>query len=145
MTAAPKPPPTCRKCGAPMVYETRELVVEYDGHSTPVKIPGWWCTQCQDQRPTGKAATLYRRAHATFKAQADDLLTPEEVTRIREKLNLSQRAASRLLGGGAHGFHQYESGERSAKLALSQLLRLLDAHPHLLRELKPPTRETDDE
>jgi HTH-type transcriptional regulator/antitoxin MqsA len=58
-----------------------------------------------------------------------------ELRRIREKLGLTQAAAARLTGGGHNAFSRYERGEVTPLPAVSNLFRLLDRHPDLLKEL----------
>jgi len=59
----------------------------------------------------------------------------KEIRRIRRKLGLSQAAAARLTGGGHNAFSRYERGEVAPLPAVINLLRLLDKHPDLLKEL----------
>jgi putative zinc finger/helix-turn-helix YgiT family protein len=59
----------------------------------------------------------------------------EEIRRIRKKLRLTQTEAARLTGGGPNAFSRYERGETEPVAAVINLLRLLDKHPDLLREL----------
>jgi HTH-type transcriptional regulator / antitoxin MqsA len=60
----------------------------------------------------------------------------EEIRRIRRKLGLTQREASRLTGGGHNAFSRYERGEVTPMPAVLNLFRLLDKHPNLLAELR---------
>jgi HTH-type transcriptional regulator / antitoxin MqsA len=62
----------------------------------------------------------------------------QTVRRIREKLGLSQRKASALLGGGPNAFQKYESAEAEPSQAMGVLLFLLDQHPDLLKDVPPP-------
>jgi HTH-type transcriptional regulator / antitoxin MqsA len=59
----------------------------------------------------------------------------KEIRRIRRKLGLSQVAAERLTGGGHNAFSRYERGEAAPLPAVINLLRLLDKHPELLKDL----------
>ncbi len=59
----------------------------------------------------------------------------EEAARIRKKLQLSQRRAGMILGGGENAFQKYEAGKELPTRAMSNLLRLLDNDPARLREL----------
>ncbi|MFZ0150368.1 MAG: type II TA system antitoxin MqsA family protein [Xanthobacteraceae bacterium] len=56
--------------------------------------------------------------------------------RIRVKLKLSQRDAGFVLGGGPNAFQKYESGEILVSKAMANQLRMLDAHPEQVEELK---------
>jgi HTH-type transcriptional regulator/antitoxin MqsA len=59
----------------------------------------------------------------------------KEIRRIRRKLGLSQIAAARLTGGGHNAFSRYERGEVAPLPAVIKLLRLLDKHPELLKDI----------
>jgi len=55
---------------------------------------------------------------------------------VRRKLNLDQREAAEIFGGGVNAFSRYETGKTKPSLALVKLLKLLDHHPDLLAEIK---------
>lgn len=57
------------------------------------------------------------------------LLTSSEIRTIREQLNLKQKDAARLCGGGVNAFSRYELGKSVPVRATSNLLRLLSRHP----------------
>lgn len=63
-----------------------------------------------------------------------------EIRRIRRKLRLTQAAAAKIMGGGHNAFSRYERGEAAPVPAVMNLLRLLDRHPELLRELTEAPR-----
>ena len=71
-----------------------------------------------------------------LKAQAENLLLPTEVRRIRKKLRLNQQAAGQILGGGPNAFHKYEKGDVLPSQAISNLLRVLEALPNGLEVLQ---------
>jgi HTH-type transcriptional regulator/antitoxin MqsA len=75
-------------------------------------------------------------ALARLKAEAGETLHPEQIRSIRRKLNLSQRKAGEVLGGGPRAFQKYESGEVSASMPMTKLLRLLAKDPKRLKELQ---------
>ena len=63
-------------------------------------------------------------------------LPPEEITRIRQRLGLSKLEAGDLIGGGPRAFSKYESGTIEPAAAVSNLLRVLDANPTVLDQLR---------
>lgn len=117
----------CEYCDhfRPSHVEEREETYEVRGESITVRAPLRVCDVCgnvmADEELDGallaKAYTEYRRRHG--------LLTPEEIRAIREKYNLSQDAAARLLGWSPATFARYESG------ALQDF-----AHDELLRRMR---------
>jgi len=61
---------------------------------------------------------------------------PDYIARVRKKLDLDQRQAAELFGGGVNAFSRYENGKTKPPLALVKLLKLLDRHPDLLVEVR---------
>jgi HTH-type transcriptional regulator/antitoxin MqsA len=59
-------------------------------------------------------------------------ISPEYIRQVRKKLNLGQKEAGKLLGGGANAFSRYETGKTPPPVPLVKLLRILDSHPELL-------------
>ncbi|MBF0182490.1 MAG: type II toxin-antitoxin system MqsA family antitoxin [Magnetococcales bacterium] len=130
---------TCHECGQTMVRDSRPVVLNYAGQSITVDLSGWYCA-CGESVHSGKEMTVSDRALNLLKARAGGLLEPSRIRAIREKLGLSQRKASQIIGGGPNAFHKYEQGDVLVSRAASNLLRLLDANPGqltLLREHEP--------
>lgn len=61
---------------------------------------------------------------------------PDYIARVRRKLDLDQRQAAELFGGGVNAFSLYENGKTKPPLSLVKLLKLLDRHPDLLSEVR---------
>ncbi|HNU69651.1 MAG TPA: type II toxin-antitoxin system MqsA family antitoxin [Myxococcota bacterium] len=127
----------CHECGAEMVLDTRPQEISYKGLCTTIMQRGWYCTNCSEVLLNWDEVEGSFEAFARMKAQADNLLLPKEITRIRKKLKLSQRKASAILGGGPHAFQRYESGRDWITRSMANLLRLLDNDPNRLNELLP--------
>ncbi|MBF0626492.1 MAG: type II toxin-antitoxin system MqsA family antitoxin [Magnetococcales bacterium] len=137
--------PTCHECGRTMERDTRPLPLEYKGESITVELAGWYC-QCGESIHTGKEMVASDRVLNLLKARAEGLLEPARIRTIRERLGLSQRKASAIIGGGPNAFHKYEQGDVLVSRAVSNLLRLLEAEPALLAKLTDtPTRNTQPE
>jgi HTH-type transcriptional regulator/antitoxin MqsA len=64
------------------------------------------------------------------------LVDPGYIAKVRKKLKLDQREAAKLFGGGVNAFSRYENGKTRPPLALVKLLKVLDRHPDLLREVR---------
>ena len=61
---------------------------------------------------------------------------PAFIVTVRKKLNLDQRQAAEIFGGGINAFSRYETGKTKPPVALIKLLRLLDRHPNLIDEIR---------
>ncbi len=126
----------CHSCGGKMVRDVRADTVTYKGKSVAVEQPGGYCTKCDEVVLDGPDAGIAEATFVRLKADVDGILTPREVRAIREKLGISQREAGRILGGGPRSFQKYESGTDWVTRSMTNLLRLLDADPRRLREIK---------
>ncbi len=127
---------TCPACGGDMARDVRADTISYKGLTADVQQPGWYCRSCDEVllEPADMQAT--DMAFLDLKAEADHLLSADEVRRVRRKLNLSQRAASDILGGGPRAFQKYESRTTMVSRPMSNLLRVLDRHPEALDDLR---------
>ena len=61
---------------------------------------------------------------------------PRYIAKVRRKLDLDQRQAAEIFGGGINAFSRYENGKTKPPLALVKLFKLLDRHPDLLNEVR---------
>ena len=129
----------CAECGTDGMarFDGEMSRVEHRGLSTEVRaLSGWRCASCGEVEFDEESARRYGQA-------GDDLVLgarrheAEEIRRIRKKLRLSQVEASRLTGGGHNAFSRYERGEAVPMPSVLNLLKLLDLHPELLKELQP--------
>jgi HTH-type transcriptional regulator/antitoxin MqsA len=122
--------------GAVMKRDVRPMTLSYKGRSLVIAMPGWYADDgVTDSIHSGADMKVSDRALHRLKAQADGLLEPEEVRRIRRKLRLSQREAGLVIGGGPNAFQKYEVGDVLVSSAISSALRLLDAYPDALAVL----------
>ena len=128
----------CPACGGgPLKRGTRGMTFEYKGQAFTYDQPGRWCDDCGEAllEPSDKEATdplLF-----DFMAKVDGRLTTGDIRRIRKKLDLTQKLAGEIIGGGPNAFHRYETGKAYPAKGTENFLRLLDKHPHLVRELMP--------
>jgi len=134
-------PLTCHECGATMTRGIQPMTIRYKGLSVTFDMPGWYC-MCGEGVVTAKDMDVSDRQLNLLKAQAEHLVLPSEVRRIRKKLGLNQQRAGSLLGGGPNAFHKYESGEVLPSKAISNLLRVLEAMPEGLKILHGAGPET---
>ena len=122
--------------GAVMKRGVRPMTLSYKGRSLVIDMPGWYADDgITDSIHSGADMKVSDRALHRLKAQADGLLEPEEVRRIRRKLRLSQREAGLVIGGGPNAFQKYEAGDIVVSSAISSALRMLDAYPDALAVL----------
>ena len=124
-------------CGHSMVRdEARPFTIHYRGLTATSPMPGFYCVSCGESVHNGKDMGVADRNFNLLKAQAENLLLPTEVRRIRQKLRLNHEAAGRILGGGPKAFHKYEEGDVLASQVIFNLLRVLEAMPQGLEALQ---------
>lgn len=110
----------------------------YKNESKTIDMPGWYTRGGKDAIFTAEDLCVYNKAMRELKAkinQDNNILSSEQIRKIRRKLKLTQAEAGRLIGGGPRAFQKYETGEVYPSQAASNLLRLLDKDPDRLKEL----------
>lgn len=118
-----------------MVRGKKNAIVEYRGHRATVRaIDGWHCPACGEVEFAGKEGTRYAATLDKLRLKVD-AEESAELARIRKKLNLSQRRAAAIAGGGVNAFSRYENGKARPVAAVINLFRLLDKHPELIDEI----------
>ena len=122
--------------GKPMVRGIRPVEFSYKGLSVTVDMPGWYCEGSDEGVHEGKDLEVSDAALKQLKIEADKLLAPADVKRIRTKVGLTQQQAGAIIGGGPNAFQKYESGEVTVSKGISNLLRVLERHPEEVEELK---------
>lgn len=127
----------CVSCGGgPVKRETREVTFEYKGEVLTYEQPGGWCQDCgecylENSDDTATDLLLY-----DFQAKINGHLTTGDIRRIRKKLELTQKEAGEVIGGGHNAFSRYEKGIARPARGTENFLRILDKHPHLIDELR---------
>lgn len=128
--------PLCPRTGTRMRRGLRPMTITYKGLSATFDMPGWYCESCEESIHSGDDMKVSDRELNRLKARAEGILDPERIRRIRKKLQLTQKDAGRLIGGGPNAFQKYESGEILASHAVSSALLLLDENPQGLEVLR---------
>jgi HTH-type transcriptional regulator/antitoxin MqsA len=116
-------------------FDGETFTVEHAGRKVKVEgLAGWRCGACGEVEFDAESARRYAAAGDALVLR-DRERQSKEIRRIRRKLGLSQVAAARLTGGGHNAFSRYERGEVAPLPAVITLLRLLDKHPELLKDI----------
>ena len=129
----------CPYCGkAELKKGKRDMPYIYKGEQTLIKtVRGDFCPACDEvvlgNSESERTSELMLKFNKEVNAAYID---PAFITQVRKKLQLDQREAAEIFGGGINAFSRYENGKTKPPLALVQLLRVLDRHPELLDEIK---------
>lgn len=129
----------CPVCGAAkLIQDTRDLPYTYKGETTIITaVTGDFCPACAESILDAAESNRVMHEMRAFSRQVNAaIVDPGFITNVRKKLNLDQREAAEIFGGGINAFSRYENGKTKPPLALVKLFRLLDRHPDLLNEVR---------
>jgi len=129
----------CPVCGAAeLIHDTRDLPYTYKGESTVIAaVTGDFCPACAESILDAAESNRVMREMRAFSKQVNAaIVDPGFITTVRKKLDLDQREAAEIFGGGINAFSRYENGKTKPPLALVKLFKLLDRHPDLLNEVR---------
>ena len=129
----------CPVCGAAeLIHDTRNLPYTYKGETTVVAaVTGDFCPACAESiLDAGETNRVMRELSAFSKQVNAAIVDPAFIVTVRKKLNLDQRQAAEIFGGGINAFSRYENGKTKPPVALIKLLKLLDRHPDLIDEIR---------
>ena len=129
----------CPSCGAAkLIRDTRDMPYIYKGENTVIPaVTGDFCPACGEAVLSREQGDRYSELIGTFQRQVNSAyVDPAYIARVRRKLDLDQREAADIFGGGVNAFSRYENGKTKPPLALVKLLKVLDRHPDLLGEVR---------
>jgi HTH-type transcriptional regulator/antitoxin MqsA len=129
----------CPVCGAAeLIHDSRDLPYTYKGETTTIPaLTGDHCPACSEVILDREHGDRYSEWVGIFQRQVNAaFVSPSFITDIRKKLDLDQREAAEIFGGGVNAFSRYETGKTKPPLALVKLLKVLDRHPELLAEIR---------
>ena len=99
------------------------------------ELEGYRCDVCDIYLIS---ASQLRRNHIKIvdaKRKHDGLLTGDEIKAIRKRLQLTQKKAAQVFGGGINAFSKYERGDIIQSESMDKLLRVADDCPQARYQL----------
>ena len=129
----------CPSCGtAKLVHDTRDMPYTYKGESTILpQVTGDFCPVCDESILGASESRRTMELMSAFSKQVNaSFVDPDFIASVRKKLDLDQREAGEIFGGGVNAFSRYENGKTKPPVALVKLLKVLDRHPELLSEVR---------
>ncbi len=93
----------CPVCGAAeLIHDTRDLPYTYKGETTVIAaVTGDFCLVCAETVLDAAESNRVMREMRAFSKQVNAaIVDPGFITRVRKKLNLDQREAAEIFGGG---------------------------------------------
>ncbi len=114
------------------------LTYIYKGESTIISsVTGDFCPACGEAVLEKSESDRIGALMLGFNKQVNaSIVDPTFIANVRKKLALDQREAGEIFGGGVNAFSRYENGKTKPPLALVKLLKVLDRHPDLLKEIR---------
>lgn len=129
----------CPTCGAAeLIHDTRDLPYTYKGETTVIPaVMADFCPACDESITDMTETERVMNEMQAFNKQVNAaIVDPAFIINVRKKLDLGQREAAEIFGGGVNAFSRYENGKTKPPLALVKLFKLLDRHPDLLNEVR---------
>lgn len=129
----------CPCCGAAeLIHDTRDIPYVYKGETTNIPaVTGDFCPACAEVVLDREQGDRYSELIGMFQRQVNAAyVNPAFIASVRKKLDLDQREAGEIFGGGVNAFSRYENGKTKPPLALVKLLKILERHPDLLAEVR---------
>jgi HTH-type transcriptional regulator/antitoxin MqsA len=126
----------CPACGhAKMVSKIKDETLSYGSQSLTLhEMRGEFCTECGEGVWDAESYRRYAEAQAgLLRSVKGDVSS--EIRRIRKRLKLTQAQLAETFGVGKVAFSRYERGETRPPAPLVKLLKLLERHPDLLKEM----------
>jgi HTH-type transcriptional regulator/antitoxin MqsA len=129
----------CPNCGAAELRRgTRSIPYVYKGEQTKISsVTGDFCPKCRESVLGAEESARVSNLMLDFNRQVNaEAVDPDFIASVRKKLQLDQREAAEIFGGGVNAFSRYETGRTKPPVALVKLLKVLDRHPDLLAEVR---------
>lgn len=129
----------CPVCGgAELVHDVRDIVHTYKGETLVIpNVEARFCPECGESVTNMAESERVMNLMLAFNKKVNGQHSnPNFIRSVRAKLNLTQREAGDLFGGGVNAFSRYESGKVEPPKALSILFALLDEDPALLQKVR---------
>jgi len=128
----------CPLCGSEVEHQVRSYSIAHKHLESVVDLPGIFCTdpECGEGMVEEDAWDLVAKIKADLKAEYLGVMAPDHIREIRVNLNLSQRRAGLIFGGGPNAFQKYEAGKVTISQPMNNLLRLVSKYPELMVELR---------
>jgi len=130
--------PICPVCEEAELTASRyQGDLNYGGQTLEVgDLECWDCPTCGADAVFPDQARRNHCRYQDVRRRADGLLTSEQLTRILDRLGITQVQAAEIFGGGQNAFSKYVRGEVIQSKGMDRLLRLADADSKNFERLK---------
>ncbi len=121
---------------AEMVERTQDEKLSFGGQSLTLHgMKGEFCLKCHEGVWDAESYHRYAEAQAALLSAVKGDLSAD-IRRIRKNLKLTQAELSEIFGVGKLAFSRYERGKTQPPAPLIKLLKLVERHPDLMKEVR---------
>ena len=126
----------CPECGyKEMASKIVDETLTYKGKSLTLhSMKGDFCPKCKEGIWDSENYRRYTEAQAAL-VRSGKTEVSADIKRIRSKLNLTQQELAEAFGVGKMAFSRYERGIINPPAPVIKLLKLIEKHPALLKEM----------
>ena len=124
----------CPVCGSgTLTKKIIEEVFDYKGETLTIKnYVIYECPVCEESIVDSKTLEDTESSLIEFRRKVDNLLTPNEIRKIRISFGYTQEEFGNILGGGKKAFARYENGTITQSRAMDNQLKMLRSNPGIL-------------
>lgn len=124
----------CPVCGSgTLTKKIIEEVFDYKGETLTIKdYVIYECPVCEESIVDRKTLEDTESSLIEFRRKVDNLLTPNEIRKIRMSFGYTQEEFGNILGGGKKAFARYENGTITQSRAMDNQLKMLRSNPEIL-------------
>lgn len=124
----------CPVCGSgTLTKKIIEEVFDYKGETLTIKdYVIYECPVCEESIVDSKTLEDTESSLIEFRRKVDNLLTPNEIRKIRMSFGYTQEEFGNILGGGKKAFARYENGTITQSRAMDNQLKMLRSNPGIL-------------
>lgn len=126
----------CPICGdGELQHKTTITKREFNGVEGEIVIHFSECSECGCETASEQDMKLNSRNMNSFKKKCLGLLTGKQILSIRKELNISQKDAAEIFGGGPNSFTKYENDDVIQSVAMDRLIRAAHKHEAVFLDL----------
>lgn len=132
--------PVCEVGSLNLVNRDEEFV--YKGNKIVLSREVWECSECKEFFFQAKDRPGIEKILTDRRRKVDGLLISDEITHIREQLNMTQAEFATILRISEQALAYYESGQDAQSYELDDTLRILCEYPEAINVLKQERKKT---
>ena len=126
----------CPICDGNLLTITKTVQAKYKYTTFNYSQPGTWCSDCGEGFLTPKDLDSSRKEIADNKRVIEHRLISNDIKKFRKKVQLTQKEAGEIFGGGPNAFSKYERGEIIQSKSTDILMKLVSSNKISIEDIK---------